>query len=162
MSALTVLTDEFQNFNDGRSRTPDTSEDRAVVEQLSTAIVEALNSGDFHHSALQRLVPQFTSDNEMIEGMWTHPKSKEEYLSKHRRWLKAVPNRTLRVLQAVSDLDEKKGIAAVWVFIKVHGWGAGHMVSESISCFKWRRSQGVWWCHSHTGMRGVAEIQCSY
>ncbi|KAK4499147.1 hypothetical protein PRZ48_009659 [Zasmidium cellare] len=143
--------------------TPETYPDeQRDVEKWSTQIVEAMAACDFENPILQRLVPEFKSDREMVAGVEYQPKSKAEYFAKHRGWAKKVPTRTMTVLHVVSDYNEDKGKAEVWVWMNVTGWGSARMCAESVSCFKWQRSQGVWWCHQHTGLRGTPPIQASY
>ncbi|EME43942.1 hypothetical protein DOTSEDRAFT_34491 [Dothistroma septosporum NZE10] len=132
------------------------------LEQWTRDILEALNACDYTNEALQHLVPDFKSDRETVEGQHVQPVTKDEFLAKHQHWSTLVPQRTLKALDVVCNFDSRKGKADVWAWVKVSGWGAGHMDSESVSCFKWQRSQDIWWCHQHTGMRGFTPMQCSY
>ncbi|KAF2171686.1 hypothetical protein M409DRAFT_50348 [Zasmidium cellare ATCC 36951] len=137
-------------------------EEQRDVERWSTQIIDALAACDFDNPIMQRLVPEFKSDRETVEGVEYQPKSKAEYFAKHRNWAKNVPTRTMTVLHVVSDYHEDKGRAEVWVWLNITGWGSARMCAESVSCFKWQRSQGIWWCHQHTGLRGTPPIQASY
>ena len=138
------------------------SETSRDLERWTRDIIEALNACDYTNDALKRLVPDFRSDRETVEGRYVQPTSKDEFLAKHRHWSTLVPQRTLKALDVVSNVENTKRKADVWAWMKVSGWGVGHMDTESVSCFKWQRSLGVWWCHQHTGMRGFTPMQCSY
>lgn len=153
-------TAEFESTD---TSTPEAQTDgQREIEGWTTAIINALAACDFDNLVLKRLVPDFKSDRETVEGVEYQPRSKAEYFTKHRTWAKKVPSRTMTVLHVVSDYNEDKGKADVWIWFHVTGWGSARMCAESVSCFKWKRSQGVWWCHQHTGLRGNPPIQSSY
>lgn len=144
------------------SRPDANNEEQQEIERWSTQIIHALAACDFENPVMQRLIPDFKSDREMVAGVEYQPRSKAEYFAKHRGWAKTTPNRTMTVLDVVSDYNRDKGKADVWIWISVTGWGSARMCAESVSCFKWKRSQSVWWCHQHTGIRGTPPIQAFY
>lgn len=136
------------------------SSDQRHLESLTLQILTALNLHQYDSPIFDNLVPNFRSDNELINNASFHPQTRDQYLAKHKFWSQTNPNRRIIPETFVTDFDEVKGKADIWVWIKVHGWfGEGDaMCAESVSCFRWQRSQGVWWCHSHMGMRGVMGV----
>lgn len=137
----------------------DYPQEQQNIERWTTEIINACAALDFTNPVMQRLVPDFKSDPETIDGVSCQPISKTGYFAKHLLWVKKVPERTMTVLHVISDYNEDKGRAEVWVWLKLTGWGSGRFCAESVSCFKWKRSQGVWWCHQHTGLRGSPPTQ---
>lgn len=161
-SAAPSLYGQMINEDDslGPERSCSPSAKQLEIERYTADVIEALNERNYKSPSLERLSPEFVSDREWVASKLMVVETRSAYVDKHRHWADKFPNAKMDILTMHSAYDEKKGRADVWIWFKVTGFESERMRRESVSCFKWRRAAGVWWCYQHNGLRGQASLGC--
>lgn len=131
----------------GRART------RAHLEGLTARLVDHVAKHEWDHEDFELLVaPDYAAYLEYAE----HPisRSLEEYLQNYREFAAANPDYAIDIISISADVNEKKGLASVWMHLRVFGHPTA-VWRESVTVVYWKRKLGKWTCYKQNGVRGV-------
>ena len=104
---------------------------------------------------LQRLVPDFNAFVEHAERPYI--RSREGYVLAFKAIVEASPDYRHEVIFASADVNDRSGVAVVWMKLKIFGHPV-NIQRECVAIFYWRRVQGVWACYKQTGLRGMEMV----
>ncbi|USW55690.1 Putative NTF2-like domain superfamily protein [Septoria linicola] len=122
---------------------------REELERLSVEAVRLMMDSAYDDPLLASFSPDFKS---VYNG--TNAETGRDALYDHFIWLaRQYPNQTTEVIDAVADVDERRGRAKVWMTVVVKGL-PGDLKKEGISLFCWERKSNRWVCWKHVGMGG--------
>lgn len=123
---------------------------KTELERLSIEAVERIMRSDLEHP-MQQIFSQDlkSSHNGIIANV-----GRDALYAHFARLSERHPNQRTSVIDAVADVDERRGRAKVWMTVVVTGLPGG-LQKEGISLFCWERRNDKWMCWKHVGMGGV-------
>ena len=162
MTAQSNLSHEAESENEANSGSQHTFKSTTeYIEYLSSAMMEAHNTLD--EAFLRRhLTSDFVMVNDTIhECPLPACSDLETHLDNVKDWKRNHPDFHIRVISISADLVKGSDHASSWVTIRGSKSPRSPTLNrESISLLYWRkrRSDGVWVCYRHNGMRGGGDF----
>jgi hypothetical protein len=137
------------------SQPPANKGSSALLERLSVAMVDVIvNQRDFDcetaeaQEVVAHLSPNWKSDMDtQAKGLdWT------SQLASWKERAKEMPDVKFEVRQVSSEVNERSGIAKVYMDMEVTGLGS--VTLHAMNELRWRRVKGEWLCTYVLGFRG--------
>ena len=127
------------------------------LERLSSAFVNAINERDFNfereeaRDLVHHLAPDWRAQLDTY-AQQVQPLTFPEQIVLWRQRAQENPDVHFQILHILSDVNEHKGIASVYVEMEVSG--ISNVKLQAMNELKWRRRDNTWLCYYVIGMRG--------
>lgn len=154
VSSLDLLTASFQVPRNLVPQQPP-SEASTILEGLSKTFVDAWDharTGDFF---AQPISNHFDADfTAGYDGWNERGASLDAFLQTHRMIAARFPTLKISVLDTCAHVADSGNRADVYVLTETTG-APTELRRQGLGVLKWRRREGVWYCHRMQGLRGV-------
>lgn len=123
------------------------------LESVTAQLIRHINRHEWDHPDFQTYMdPNFTAYLEYQDQPVA--RSLHQFLTHYKAFVDANPGYAIEPISFSADVNETKGLAMVWMHLRVLGHPANFR-RESVTVAYWKRRRGKWTSYGQNGIRGV-------